>query len=316
MRPLRTRFAPSPTGDLHFGGAWCALASWLIARRSGGAFVLRVEDVDVGRVVEGSEARILEDLRWLGLEWDEGPDRGGPFASYRQSERAREHERALADLAARGLAYPCDCSRKEIAAAASAPHAGEELRYPGTCRDADPKRPMKRAPALRLRVPDGLEPVAFVDAVRGPQREDVASAAGDFVLQRGDGAVSYQLACAFDDAAMEIDLVVRGDDLLASTARQLLLMRLLGFERAPRYAHVPLVVGADGSRLSKRSQAITVRSLRARGVSPEAIVSELARGLGLHQGGDAPLAALATAGPVELSPVSSPWRVPGSWEEA
>lgn len=316
MRPLRTRFAPSPTGDLHFGGAWCAVASWLLARRTGGAFVLRVEDLDVGRVVGESEGRILEDLRWLGLEWDEGPERGGPFASYRQSERAGEHERALAALTARGLVYPCDCSRKEIAEAASAPHAGEELRYPGTCRDADPARPMKRAPALRLRVPDDAAPVSFVDAVRGPQLEDVGRAVGDFVLRRGDGAMSYQLACAVDDAAMEIDLVVRGDDLLGSTARQLLLMGQLGFERTPRYAHVPLVVGADGSRLSKRSETITVRHLRARGLAPEAIVSELSRGLGLRHGGDAPLAELARAGPVELAPVNAPWRVPPSWEQA
>src|SRR5258708_1442103 len=180
---VRTRFAPSPTGDLHLGGAWTALASWVLARRAGGTHVLRIEDIDTPRVVAGSQARIEGDLRWLGLDWDEGP--------LRQSERGASYEAAIAKLAARGLVYPCDCSRAEIARAASAPHPGEEAAYPGLCRDLDPARPMKRAPALRVRVPD--EEVAFEDAVVGVVAQNLARDVGDFVLRRGGGGVSDQL---------------------------------------------------------------------------------------------------------------------------
>lgn len=293
----RTRFAPSPTGDLHLGGALVALASWALARAAGGAFVVRVEDLDPPRVVAGSIARVLEDLAWLGLAWDEGPrpaggGAGGSCAPYTQSERGALYRAAIDALDARGLVYPCDCSRQEIARVASAPHAGEEVVYPGTCRARDPRRAFKRPPALRFRAPDRA--FAWDDLVRGPTSER-ASVAGDFVLARGDGVYAYQLAVAVDDWAMRITDVVRGDDLLSSTPRQLALLEALGVpaETIPRYGHVPLVRDADGARLAKRTPRSTVRALREEGAAPEAIVGTLARALGLGDGGPATPAAIA-----------------------
>lgn len=312
---VRTRFAPSPTGDLHVGGAWTALAAWAVARAAGGRTVLRVEDLDTPRVVRGSRARIEDDLAWLGLDWDEGPGPPprGPHAPYVQSLRGPRYEEAVLRLRRDGLAYPCDCSRAEIARVASAPHAGEELVYPGVCRDKDPKRDFKRDPALRLRVPEGAR-IAFEDRLRGTVEQDVARSVGDFVLRRGDGVFAYQLACAVDDALMEIDLVVRGDDLLASTPRQLLLMRLLDLPRAPSYAHVPLVVAPSGERLAKRAAGATVQDLRARGARPEDVIGELARGLGLTtQEGPLPASGVALA----LQPFArwraTPWPIPDAW---
>ena len=267
---VRTRFAPSPTGDLHLGGAWTALASWVVARRAGGKCVLRVEDLDRPRVVAGSQARIEEDLRWLGLDWDDGP--------YLQSERTDAYERAIAKLGAEGLVYPCDCSRTEIERIASAPHPGEERVYPGRCRDLDPRRPMRRRPALRVRVPDAS--VAYEDTIRGIFTQNLAREVGDFVLRRNDGIFAYQLACIVDDLAMGITDVVRGDDLAVSTPRQVWLAGRLGAS-PPRYAHVPLVVAPDGGRLEKRNRSVTVRELRQGGVSPERVLGELAFGLGL-----------------------------------
>ena len=293
---MRTRFAPSPTGDLHVGGAWTALAAWEMARRASGTFVVRVEDLDPPRVVKGSDERILEDLRWLGLEWDEGPDVGGPCASDTQSARAPLYVAALDLLAARGLTYPCDCSRAEIARIASAPHAGEEVRYPGMCRELDPRRKMKREPAVRLRVPPGE--VGLVDGVAGPYAHDVAATVGDFVLRRGDGVFAYQLAVTVDDLAMGVTDVVRGVDLLSSTPRQILLARLLGAE-APRYWHVPLVVATDGSRLAKRTPGGTIRELREVGFKKEEIVRPLREGLGLD--------ATPIAWPTR------PWPIPEAW---
>jgi glutamyl-tRNA synthetase len=290
VAPLRTRFAPSPTGDLHLGGAYVALASWLLARATGGALVLRVEDLDPPRVVPGASDAILDDLAWLGLDADEGPREGGPAAPYVQSERGHAYAAALALLEARGLVYPCDCSRAEIARVASAPHEGEELRYPGTCRDKDPHRAFKRPPALRARVPD--EELGFVDEARGPYVQRLARDVGDFVLRRGDGVWAYQLAVIADDLAMRIDLVVRGEDLLPSTPRQLWLARALGATDVPRYAHLPLVVGADGSRLSKRTAGSSVRELRGRGIAPEEIVGVLASALRLGDGSPVAAAAL------------------------
>ncbi|HXN30286.1 MAG TPA: tRNA glutamyl-Q(34) synthetase GluQRS, partial [Polyangiaceae bacterium] len=266
----RTRFAPSPTGDLHLGGAWTALASWVLARRSGGDCVLRVEDIDRPRVVAGSQERIEEDLRWLGLTYD-----GGPFV---QSERGALYERALARLAAAGLVYPCDCSRAEIARVASAPHGGEEVVYPGHCRERDPTRSMKRLPALRARVP--TEAVSYEDGVVGPVVQELAREVGDFVLRRADGVFSYQLAVVVDDVAMGITDVVRGADLIASTPRQIWLADALG-ARPPRYAHVPLVVTEGGARLEKRTPGAIVRELREAGVPAARILGELAHGLGL-----------------------------------
>jgi glutamyl-tRNA synthetase len=299
---LRTRFAPSPTGDLHLGGAWTALASWVLARRGGGAHVLRVEDLDAPRVVPGSEARIEEDLRWLGLDWDEGP--------IRQSARSARYEEAIAKLSAKGLVYPCDCSRAEIARIASAPHPGEEALYPGSCRELDPARAMKRLAALRVRVPD--ETIVYEDSVVGTVRQNLAREVGDFVLRRGDGVFAYQLAVIVDDLDMGITDVLRGSDLVTSTSRQIWLARTLGAQE-PRYAHLPLVVAPDGSRLEKRTRGASVRELRGRAVSADRIVGELAFGLGL-----APTAAPATARAIvaqlgagtPLRWPREPWRIP------
>jgi glutamyl-tRNA synthetase len=319
---VRTRFAPSPTGDLHVGGAWTALASWALARASGGRTVLRVEDIDTPRVVAGSARRIAEDLAWLGLDWDEGPEAGGLHASYTQSERAALYDATLAELAAAGLTYPCDCSRAEISRIASAPHAGEEIIYPGTCRDAPPHREMKRSPAIRLRVPDDSR-VVFEDLVRGRVEQHVGASVGDFVLRRGDGVYAYQLVVAVDDAEMQISHVVRADDLLASTARQLLLMQLLGTprDRLPTYLHLPMVVAADGERLAKRAGSATVRSLRDRGLAPAEITGTLARGLGLIAGDASSVRAASSRAPREvadsLTPPSgwrrTPWPIPPTW---
>jgi glutamyl-tRNA synthetase len=275
----RGRFAPSPTGDLHLGSVATALVAWLSARAAGGRLVLRVEDIDGPRVVAGAAARQLDDLRWLGLDWDEGPDAGGPNAPYRQSERSAIYDDALARLAGRGLVYRCDCSRADIAAIASAPHPGDEgPRYPGTCRDRPIERAWKRPPALRLRVP--ARTVVVEDRLQGRVVQDVAAAVGDFVLRRGDGAYAYQLACVVDDLAMGVTEVVRGADLLGSSARQALLAELLG-GTPPAFAHVPLVVGADGARLAKRAHGLTVRERRAAGDEPGDVVAAVAALLGL-----------------------------------
>lgn len=279
IAPFRGRFAPSPTGDLHLGSAACALINWLWARSTGGALVLRVEDTDTPRVRAGAEKRQLEDLLWLGLDWDEGPDVGGAHEPYRQSERRAHYEYAIAVLARRGLTYYCDCSRAEIARVASAPHPGDEgPRYPGTCREFGMAgRTWKRPPAVRLAVPPGE--VAFADVLQGRVVEDVAAVVGDFVLRRGDGVIAYQLAVVVDDLAMDVTHVARGADLLGSTARQILLGKLLG-GAAPRYAHHAMVLSA-GARLAKRMGGRSLRDEREAGVAPEALVARLARALDL-----------------------------------
>jgi glutamyl-tRNA synthetase len=317
---MRTRFAPSPTGDLHVGGAWTALASWALARAAGGAFVVRVEDIDTPRVVRDAEARILEDLAWLGLAGDEGPNAGGTLGPYRQSERTPLYVEALAELARAGRIYPCDCSRADIARVASAPHEGEERVYPGTCRDKDPSRPMKKKPALRFRVAQD-DQVPFVDGVQGAADPDAATRAGDFVVRRADGVFAYHLAVAVDDLAMQISRVVRGADLLASTARHLLVMRALSDSGRlawappggplPDFAHVPLVLGPDGARLAKREGVPSVRDLAARGASPADILGRLAHGLGLASS-VTPVSSIELAAALagrELRFRREPWRL-------
>jgi len=274
----RGRFAPSPTGDLHLGSAASALVAWLFARSRGGAVVLRVEDIDTPRIRPGVEARQIEDLRWLGLDWDEGPDVGGPHGPYRQSARGDLYEVAIADLERKGLVYPCDCSRAEIARVASAPHPGDEgPRYGGLCRDRG-DRDFKRPPALRLRLP--TRTVEIDDRLQGKLSENVFDAVGDFVLRRGDGIYAYQLAVVVDDLAMGMTEVVRGADLLSSAARQALLAELVG-GRPPAFAHHPMIVAPDGSRLAKRESSASVRALREAGVAPERVVGSLSRALGL-----------------------------------
>jgi glutamyl-tRNA synthetase len=249
---------------------------------------MRIEDLDGPRVRPGLEARILGELRWLGLDWDEGPDVGGPAGPYRQSERLPSYARALERLRAAGAVYPCFCSRAEIAAAAQAPHgpADEGPRYPGTCARLAPgeaeRRSASRRPAWRLRAPPGR--VDFEDGVHGAQAVDVAEQVGDFVVARADGIPAYQLAVVVDDAAMGMTDVVRGDDLLPSTGRQLLLYRALGLAE-PRFAHVPLVVGEDGQRLAKRHGALSLGELRERGADPAAVVGLLAALSGLAPAG-------------------------------
>jgi len=281
VTPYRGRFAPSPTGDLHLGTAATALVAWLAARVAKGTLVMRIEDIDAPRVVDGAEARQLDDLAWLGLDWDEGPDVGGPFGSYRQSERGRRYEKALDQLAARGLTFLCDCSRRDIAAVASAPHDGDEgPRYPGTCRSKPANRSWKRPPAVRLTVPPGI--VVVKDRFRGRLEQAVDDVVGDFVLRRGDGMFAYQLAVTVDDLAMGITEVVRGIDLLSSAPRQRMLARLLGGAPEPAFAHVPLLVDGAGGRLAKRLGGHSLRAMREDGWSPAAVIGLLAHLLGLR----------------------------------
>jgi glutamyl-tRNA synthetase len=267
------RFAPSPTGRLHLGNLRSALLGWLSARARGGRFLVRIEDLDEARCRAEHVDGLFRDLEFLGLDWD------GPVL--RQSERADVYREALAQLSRQGLVYECTCSRAEVARAASAPHVGEDGPvYPGTCRGGAPPRP-GRAAALRFRVEPGV--VRFVDALHGPVEQDVEHAVGDFVVQRSDGVASYQLAVVVDDAASGVTDVLRGDDLLTSTPRQLLLHEALGLI-PPSYAHVPLLLQADGKRLAKRDGATTAAGLRERGVSGPAIVGLLARWSGLGDG--------------------------------
>ncbi|HEY9723202.1 MAG TPA: tRNA glutamyl-Q(34) synthetase GluQRS [Oscillatoriaceae cyanobacterium] len=281
---VRGRYAPSPTGELHLGNVRTALVAWLATRAAGGVFVMRVEDLDPPRILPGAEERLLEDLRWLGLDWDEGPDVGGPYAPYRQSERYPRYREALERLAEAGRVYGCTCSRADLRRLASAPHQGEEGPiYPGICRERG--LPMDfgatgsgRCPALRFLAAPGT--VCFEDLLAGRTCEDVQSQTGDFVLRRADGLYAYQLAVVVDDGAMAINQVVRGADLLGSTPRQIQLQEALGLPR-PAYAHVPLVLNAEGERLAKRDQAVSIRRLREGGSRPEDLIGELGASLGL-----------------------------------
>lgn len=296
---LRSRFAPSPTGELHPGNARTALIAWLHARSAGGELVLRVEDLDEGRVRAQFLAGQLADLRWLGLDWDEGPDVGGRWGPYRQSERRHHYHSVLDRLRAKDLVYECFCSRREVAEAASAPHdaSDEGPIYPGTCRDLNPAeaadRRARRAPALRFRVP--AETVRFVDELQGEQQVRPREQLGDFVISRSDGVPAYQLAVVADDIDMEITHVLRGSDLLASTARQLLIYSALDAP-PPVWIHVPLLLGPDGERMSKRHGAASLSALRAAGVPPAEVVGWLAATCGLAAYGEARTPAELLAG--------------------
>lgn len=279
----RGRLAPSPTGALHLGGAATFLVTWLDARSAGSSLVLRMEDIDRPRVVPGAEKALIEDLRWLGIDWDEGPDVGGQAGPYRQSERLDLYEQILTSFVDRKLVYWCDCSRAEIARVSSAPHLGEEgPPYPGTCRPYGlQKRRWKRPPALRFAVPPQRE-IRFMDRVHGEQREVVSNSIGDFILRRGDGVFAYQFVVVVDDWKMGIESVIRGADLLNSTARQILLQEAMG-SNIPIYLHTPILVDPNGQRLAKRNRGIPIADQRAAGRSSEEVVGKLAACIGLHK---------------------------------
>lgn len=275
------RYAPSPTGDLHLGNILAALCAWARARRADGTCLLRIEDLDTPRVVPGATARILEDLRWLGLSFD-----GEPLVQSRDLAPYRE---ALARLRAQGLLYACRCSRKDLARAASAPHEGDEgPPYPGTCRELGlPFDDAATPVAWRVRVPEGT--VVVDDALQGRFSQDVAREVGDFVVKRKDGLIAYQLAVVVDDLRQGVTEVVRGRDLLSSAPRQVQLFQALG-GAAPRFAHLPLLVDASGARLAKRSMesavrsgegATLLRSLRSEGLSAERVIGMLGHALGV-----------------------------------
>ncbi len=272
----RGRLAPSPTGWLHLGHARTFWMAQQRARRQEGVLILRVEDLDRSRCKPVYQAGLIEDLRWFGFRWQEGPDCGGPAGPYCQSERMAHYQAALSRLREGGYVYPCTCSRQDVLRALQAPHAGEdEPIYPGTCRSRPADEILRGADGTagaaqrfnwRFRVPDG-ETVSFVDENFGPQSFVAGKDFGDFVVWRHDGVPAYQLAVVVDDAAMGVTEVVRGEDLLKSTARQLLLYRALR-AAPPRFYHCPLVTDEGGVRLAKRHDALSLRALRAAGRSP------------------------------------------------
>lgn len=283
----RGRYAPSPTGALHLGNVRTALLAWLQSRLVGGTFMLRMEDLDHPRTRPGSAEQILDDLRWLGIDWDEGPDNGGPLGPYRQSERLPLYIEAMRRLEEKGRVFPCYCSRKDIAQAASAPQGNENFTmYPGTCRDLSAQEQYarqtqypERSPAWRFRVDPPI--VSFSDQIAGKQTQDLPREVGDFVLRRADTLFAYQLAVVVDDWLMGITDVVRGADLLSSTPRQLALFAALDAGWTPTYWHVPLLHDACGKRLSKRDGSDSLAALRQRGETPDRVVGQLAASLGL-----------------------------------
>ena len=279
MSQPRVRFAPSPTGQLHVGNARTALFNWLLARRLGGAFILRIEDTDTERSTRASELAIVDDLRWLGLDWDEGPDRGGPHAPYRQSERQALYDRTAAGLIARGAAYYCFCSPEDLEAERQAALAsGQPPKYSGKCRGirreaAEARRAAGEPAALRFAIPEGRD-VTFDDIVRGPVTFNTA-VIGDPVIVRSDGRPAYNFAVVVDDAEMGVTHVVRGEDHISNTPRQLLIYEAIG-AAPPTFAHLSLVLGPDHAPLSKRHGATSVAEFRERGYLPEALVNYLA----------------------------------------
>ena len=276
---MRVRFAPSPTGHLHVGNARTALFNWLLARGSGGTFILRIEDTDVERSTHESELGIRRDLEWLGLDWDEGPDSGGGHGPYRQSERLHLYQSYAKELLSADAAYYCFCSVAKLEADRQQALAESRVaQYAGTCRRVSREQAAARIaagerPAIRFRVPEDRD-VAFVDLVRGDVRFHT-SVIGDPVIVRADGRPAYNFAVVVDDALMEITHVIRGEDHISNTPRQLLLYEAMGFT-PPAFAHLALVMGPDHSPLSKRHGATSVAEFRAKGYLPEALVNYLA----------------------------------------
>jgi glutamyl-tRNA synthetase len=285
--PPRGRYAPTPSGEIHLGNARTALLAWLSIRKQGGVFVWRVEDLDPPRLLEGAIESAMTDLRWLGIDWDEGPDAGGDYGPYQQSERSDSYETALRKLSDASLLFPCALSRREVDNIATAPHSESgETPYPQELRPrhiesgwySHDLEAVNGAHTIRFCVSPGE--VDFEDIVLGRVAQDVGKETGDFILKRRDGLYAYQLAVVVDDIAMDISEVVRGKDILSSTGRQILLTRALGGS-TPRYAHVPLVLNQEGLKLSKRDDALTLQSLRAARVRPQAVVGYLAWSAGL-----------------------------------
>ena len=290
------RLAPSPTGALHLGNVRTFMIAWLRARSQGGKVIFRMEDLDHPKDKPGAAVQAVEDLKWLGFDWDE---------EYVQSERKQIYREALEALRASGLVYPCVCSRRDVEAAQSAPHAGEQMFYPGACRgrfttwreaqvfldgSSDSRSSnVPRTPCWRFRVPENVV-VAFDDAFAGHYEQDVSRTLGDFPLARDEFGAGYTLACTVDDLLMGVTEVVRGDDLLAATPAQILLARELSKVvdgcRLPSYCHVPLVVGHDGKRLAKRHGDTRISTYREQGKSPEEILGFLAASCGWAEKGD------------------------------
>lgn len=276
---IRVRFAPSPTGSLHIGGARTALFNYLFARAGGGRLVLRLEDTDFERHIPGAEEGIIQSLRWLGLDWDEGPDVGGPYGPYRQSERLDIYRREAERLLTAGLAYQCYCTPEELAAEREeARKAGRAPRYNGRCRElTEAERAVKAAAglkvALRLKVPATGQTVVE-DLIHGPVVFENATL-DDFIIMKSNGVPTYNFACVVDDATMGITHVIRAEEHLSNTPKQILIFRALGYA-LPVYAHVPMILAPDRAKLSKRHGATGVEEFRAQGYLPEALFNYLA----------------------------------------
>jgi glutamyl-tRNA synthetase len=278
--PVITRFAPSPTGSLHLGNARTALFSHLWARKSGGKFILRIEDTDAERSQARFRDELMADLRWLGLDWDEGPDVGGPSGPYAQAERGEFYRTLFARLAASDLTYPCYCTAEDLELSRKLQRmSGKPPRYAGTCRALTMAQRAEREsrglkPTLRFAVPGDLT-IDFVDAVHGPQRF-ASNDIGDFIIRREDGTPAFFFCNAVDDSAMGVTQVLRGDDHLANTPRQIMLLNALGM-RCPAYGHVGLLVGEDGAPLSKRHGSTSAHEFRERGFLSAAVLNQLFR---------------------------------------
>lgn len=293
VTPYRGRIAPSPTGYLHLGHARTFWTAQQRAREHRGTLVLRNDDIDTARCKQEFVTAMYEDLRWFGFDWQEGPDCGGPFGPYSQSQRQSFYQAAFEKLRAENFIYPCHCSRKDLQSAASAPHAADdELIYPGACRpqvglkfkvqslksksarESAISNPKSAIYSYRFLVPDG-QVISFNDGHFGPQRFVAGKDFGDFVVWRQDGIPAYQLAVVVDDAAMQITEVVRGADLLLSSARQILLYRALDLP-PPAFYHCPLMLDENGQRLAKRHDALSLRTLRSRNASPQDLRNQFA----------------------------------------
>lgn len=287
---MKGRFAPSPTGYIHLGNVWIALLSYISTRQQKGTYVVRMEDIDLQRSKRELGEALLDDLEWLGFEWDEGPRIGGSESTYWQSERQDYYANVLECLALEKLIYPCFCNRARLQSIASAPHVGEVVhRYDGHCRHIDEKKvktlSAEKDPSLRLSI-DSCE-IEFTDRWQGVQHIHLEGELDDYVLRRSDGMYAYNLAVVLDDIAMGITEVIRGDDLLDTTGQQIYLYKTLQQclhsknIKVPSYGHAPLLIDSEGHRLSKRQKSITVRELRDNQWSANRIVGELAIAGGL-----------------------------------